>query len=169
MLNIKGWGPWDYYNELPPSELCPEFILDRAQRITGFEHQNHPGDCLSNILLKYVDLDTEREHWTKNIGRTYGGEIPITLTLPYHSDRRFIGVNTRILYGYAMSDFQFIYTESPDGISGEKGVLGFAYPDWPYSLSFLHLASPGYEIDGMQLAIHHGDAVSAMRIHTRPI
>lgn len=168
LLNIRGWGPWDY-TDLPFSEQCPEMILDRSQRITGFLHQNHPGDCLSNIRIKYADIDNRREHWTLDIGRTYGGELDVIKTLPYHPDRRFVGINTRILYGYAMSDFQFIYTESPDGISGDRGTLGFCYPDWPYNLSFQHLAAPGYEIDGMQLAIHHGDAVSAMRIHTRPI
>ncbi|OMF30948.1 hypothetical protein [Paenibacillus sp. FSL H8-0259] len=166
LLNIEGWGPWDY-KDVSFDEKGPEIIIPSGSSMTGFIYFEHPGDALSNIRLIYNG--DSGEHLTDDASQTYGGEIKTRLETRYNPDKKFVALNTRILFGYAMSDLQFIYVHSADGVYGARYPLGFIHPEWSANDSFLHLASAGWEIDGLQMAVHYGDAVCAIRVHTRRI
>jgi hypothetical protein len=166
LLNIKGWGPWDY-TDLSIDEECPQVCIPKNSRITGFTYYAKAGEAFCNMRFWYRD-SLSVEHPTKDTSRILG-DMPLELPHVFYPERRIVGINTRINAGDAMSDIQLVYVDSPDGISGNRGVIGFAHPEWGYFKSFQHLAYPGWEIDGIQLGLHYGDSVTAIRVHTRKI
>ena len=157
-----GWSDWDFQG-IPLNKNGQEIIIPSTTKLVGFDYYEHPGDAMSNIRLVYLEGTDEKV--TPYSGDIYGGEIIDRKNFPEDPTLKVVGVNTRILYGYSMSDIQFIYTY---GNSDQyTATTDWCRPYWTYNESYSLRASPGWVLDGIQVGIAYGDAVAAVKIHTR--
>ena len=167
-LNVKDWGEWDssYDRHWEGPQIC----VPSNSRMVGSIHFEHPGDALCNVRLSYVDLAPDSQlEYSNDLGQTdLGAMTPTEKNCPYEGRQDFhiIGVNTRIWYGRGMSDYQLIYRHKKNGVWIE-GANEWHRSDFNYNLQFAHRAADGWEVDGMQLAVFHGDSIIAMKVHTR--
>lgn len=159
---VMGWSKWDYKG-VPIHKIGQQVIIPTKAKLVGFDYYEHPGDAMSNIRLVYKEGNETKE--TPYSGDLYGGEIIQRKYFPEDPTLKVVGVNTRIWYGRAMSDIQFIYTYGPN--NEYSGTTEWCKPEWPYNESYSLRGSPEWEIDGIQVGIHNGDAVAAIKIHTR--
>jgi hypothetical protein len=163
-LDAMGWSEWDYKG-LTFDFIGQEIVIPVGTKFVAFDYYEHPGDAFSNIKLIYREGDATNE--TPYSGVLYGGEIIDRHYFPEDPTLRVIGTNTRIWYGRAMSDIQFVYTFGPN--SEYSGATEWCRPWWPYNEAYSLRCAGGWEVDGIQVAIHNGNAVTAIRIHSRKI
>lgn len=161
-LDVMGWSDWDYQARAN-DKIGQEIIIPTGTKLVGFDYYEHPGDAMSNIRFLYKEGDDTKE--TPYSGDMYGGEITQRKYFPEDPTLKIVGTNTRIWYGRGMSDIQFIYTYGPN--NEYSGTTDWCHPEWPFSELYSLRGSPGWEVDGIQVGINFGDAVAAIRIHSR--